>query len=93
MLDIDESSHVINDSVPNEPETYVHRIGRTGLVACPVDNSPVRTKQILAPRDDRPKSRGRKVADRYTKPGEPMVNRACVMAPPAGASWARTKPA
>jgi ATP-dependent RNA helicase RhlE len=29
-LDIDEVSHVINFDVPNEPETYVHRIGRTG---------------------------------------------------------------
>ena len=29
-LDIDELSHVINYDLPNEPETYVHRIGRTG---------------------------------------------------------------
>ncbi len=29
-LDIDEISHVINYDVPNVPETYVHRIGRTG---------------------------------------------------------------
>ncbi|TVR40357.1 MAG: DEAD/DEAH box helicase [Planctomycetota bacterium] len=29
-LDIDEVSHVINFDIPNEPETYVHRIGRTG---------------------------------------------------------------
>jgi ATP-dependent RNA helicase RhlE len=29
-LDIDQISHVINYDVPNEPETYVHRIGRTG---------------------------------------------------------------
>lgn len=29
-LDIDEVSHVINYDVPNIPETYVHRIGRTG---------------------------------------------------------------
>ncbi len=29
-LDIDEVSHVINFDLPNEPETYVHRIGRTG---------------------------------------------------------------
>jgi ATP-dependent RNA helicase RhlE len=28
-LDIDEISHVINFDVPNVPETYVHRIGRT----------------------------------------------------------------
>lgn len=29
-IDIDELSHVINYSLPNIPETYVHRIGRTG---------------------------------------------------------------
>ena len=29
-LDIDELSHVINFEIPNIPETYVHRIGRTG---------------------------------------------------------------
>jgi ATP-dependent RNA helicase RhlE len=29
-LDIDDVTHVINFDIPNEPETYVHRIGRTG---------------------------------------------------------------
>ncbi len=29
-IDIDELSHVINYDLPNTPETYVHRIGRTG---------------------------------------------------------------
>ena len=29
-LDIDELSHVINFDLPEVPETYVHRIGRTG---------------------------------------------------------------
>jgi ATP-dependent RNA helicase RhlE len=29
-LDVDLVSHVVNYDVPNEPETYVHRIGRTG---------------------------------------------------------------
>lgn len=29
-IDIDELSHVINYDLPNESETYVHRIGRTG---------------------------------------------------------------
>jgi ATP-dependent RNA helicase RhlE len=28
-LDIDDVSHVVNFDVPNEPESYVHRIGRT----------------------------------------------------------------
>ena len=29
-IDVDEITHVINYEIPNEPETYVHRIGRTG---------------------------------------------------------------
>ncbi|MFN7160741.1 MAG: DEAD/DEAH box helicase [Candidatus Gracilibacteria bacterium] len=29
-IDIDELSHVVNFELPEEPETYVHRIGRTG---------------------------------------------------------------
>lgn len=29
-IDIDELSHVINFELPNVPESYVHRIGRTG---------------------------------------------------------------
>jgi ATP-dependent RNA helicase RhlE len=29
-IDVDKLTHVINYEIPNEPETYVHRIGRTG---------------------------------------------------------------
>lgn len=29
-LDIDDITHVVNFDLPHEPETYVHRIGRTG---------------------------------------------------------------
>src|SRR5690606_29190936 len=29
-IDIDELPHVVNYELPNVPETYVHRIGRTG---------------------------------------------------------------
>lgn len=29
-IDVDDLAHVINYELPNEPETYVHRIGRTG---------------------------------------------------------------
>ena len=29
-IDVDALTHVINYEIPNEPETYVHRIGRTG---------------------------------------------------------------
>ena len=29
-IDVDGVTHVINFELPNEPESYVHRIGRTG---------------------------------------------------------------
>jgi len=29
-IDVDDLTHVINFEIPNVPETYVHRIGRTG---------------------------------------------------------------
>jgi len=29
-IDIDDITHVVNYDLPNEPESYVHRIGRTG---------------------------------------------------------------
>ncbi|MDX1687075.1 MAG: DEAD/DEAH box helicase [Candidatus Promineifilaceae bacterium] len=34
-IDVDEISHVIQYDLPNEPETYVHRIGRTGRAGAP----------------------------------------------------------
>ncbi len=47
-IDVDELSHVINFEIPNVPETYVHRIGRTGraglegtaLSFCDVEEKP-----------------------------------------------------
>ncbi|MBU3158636.1 DEAD/DEAH box helicase [Clostridium frigoris] len=47
-IDVDELSHVINFDLPNIPETYVHRIGRTGraglggvaLSFCDVEEKP-----------------------------------------------------
>ncbi len=44
-LDVDDISHVINYELPNEPESYVHRIGRTaragadGIAISLCDNS------------------------------------------------------
>ncbi len=34
-LDINEVSHVINFELPQEPEMYIHRIGRTGRAGAP----------------------------------------------------------
>ncbi len=29
-IDVEGMSHVVNYDLPHEPETYIHRIGRTG---------------------------------------------------------------
>lgn len=34
-IDVDDISHVINYDLPNEPESYVHRIGRTARAGAP----------------------------------------------------------
>lgn len=47
-IDIDSLQHVLNYDLPNEPETYVHRIGRTGragangfsISLCDIDERP-----------------------------------------------------
>ncbi len=47
-IDIEELSHVVNYDLPNIPETYVHRIGRTGRAGlggiavsfCDIDEKP-----------------------------------------------------
>ena len=33
-LDVKRISHVINYDIPNDPEAYTHRIGRTGRMGC-----------------------------------------------------------
>ena len=38
-LDIADVSHVINYDVPQHPEDYVHRIGRTGRARPPATHS------------------------------------------------------
>lgn len=59
-IDVDDISHIINYDLPNVPETYVHRIGRTGragssglaLSFCAVDERPfLRNIQKLIKQD------------------------------------------
>ncbi len=51
-LDIDDITHVINYDLPEEPETYIHRIGRTGRAEAKGDAftlmAPVEEPWILA---------------------------------------------
>ena len=61
-IDIDDISHVVNFELPNEPESYVHRIGRTaragagGAAICFCDRSErgyLRDIERLHPPEDR----------------------------------------
>jgi ATP-dependent RNA helicase RhlE len=67
-IDVDGVTHVINFELPNEPESYVHRIGRTArggaegeaISLCDVDEKAYlaaiekTTRQMLAVHDDHP---------------------------------------
>jgi superfamily II DNA/RNA helicase len=86
-IDVDGISHVVNFDLPNVPETYVHRIGRTAragaegiaisLVAGPDEMSYLRDIErlirIALPREDRrtPGSRDAAPAQGQHRPGRP----------------------
>ena len=62
-IDVEDISHVINYDIPDDPENYVHRIGRTGrmgkdgiayLFVCPDQGEPLTaienlTNKIVTP--------------------------------------------
>ena len=88
-LDISELSHVINYDVPNEPENYVHRIGRTGraghvgiaVTFCQADEVPYlrRTEQLIGKeitvREDNPYPMQEKPQDGKQSGGRSRSNR------------------
>ncbi len=86
-IDVDGISHVVNFDLPNVPETYVHRIGRTAragaegtaisLVAGPEEMAYLRDIErlirIALPRDDRrtPGHRDAAPIQQQHRPGRP----------------------
>ncbi len=55
-IDVNDISHVINFDIPDDPENYVHRIGRTGrmgkdgiayLFVCPDQGDPLTAIELL----------------------------------------------
>jgi ATP-dependent RNA helicase DeaD len=55
-IDVDDISHVINYDIPDDPENYVHRIGRTGRMGkdglaytfvCPDQGDPLTAIELL----------------------------------------------
>ena len=79
-IDVDDVAHVINYELPHEPETYVHRIGRTGRAGqtgaavsfCDSDEQPrlVAIERLL--RRAIP-ARNERTAGRPTTPAEPVA--------------------
>ena len=58
-LDIEHVTHVINYDLPNNPEIYVHRIGRTGRVGRTGPRDHLRDRQAgRGPEDDRAGGQG-----------------------------------
>ena len=99
-IDVSELSHVINFELPNVPETYVHRIGRTGrasasgiaLSFCDVDERPFLrdihklTKQTIPVVNEHPYP----LAFGYTETvAPPMVNPFVARNRKNGRSWSQ----
>ncbi len=88
-LDIEHVTHVINYDLPNNPEIYVHRIGRTGRVGRTGPRDHLRDRQAArGPEDHRARGQG---ADRRV--GAPRgAPRARAQAPAARARACRWRP-
>jgi ATP-dependent RNA helicase RhlE len=77
-IDVDGVSHVVNFELPHEPETYVHRIGRTGRAG--------RQGEALSFCDPEEQVRLRAIEKLLRKPITPRN------APPAGAADLTAEP-
>src|ERR671927_130624 len=69
-LDISGVSHVINYDMPNSPEVYVHRIGRTGRVG-----RSGRAITLVTPKQQRDLEAVRRHANTEIEPWEPGVTK------------------
>ena len=90
-LDIEQLSYVVNFDLPNEPEVYVHRIGRTGRAGCTgsaisfcdqterlfLKNIEALIKQRINVLSEHPYSlaSGRELTQRPPAPGKPAARR------------------
>ncbi|MHC4956663.1 MAG: helicase-related protein [Planctomycetota bacterium] len=102
-IDIKELSHVINFDLPNEPESYVHRVGRTGRAGlsgsaisfCAHDERPylraierLTKRQLDRPSEDaRSQSTGGNARERQSREGQ-LRNRQSRAPAPATANEA-----
>ncbi|MFM8893242.1 MAG: DEAD/DEAH box helicase, partial [Planctomycetia bacterium] len=81
-IDVDHVSHVVNFDLPHEPETYVHRIGRTGRAGM------TGAAVSLCDREERPRLQaierllGRAIPVRDDVPSLPAVEESAEPRPP-----------
>jgi ATP-dependent RNA helicase RhlE len=87
-IDVDGISHVINFDLPNEPESYVHRIGRTARAGadgiaisyCSADEAPLlraieKLIRAAIPRAPGDKSRSSGTASRHAGPAQQRLSK------------------
>lgn len=95
-IDVEELSHVINYDLPNVPETYVHRIGRTGRAGASglaISFCDQEEKEFLRDIQKLIKKNVPVIAEHPFKPGSPIVKEPIVaQAPSIAKSQAGSKP-
>lgn len=94
-IDVEELSHVINYDLPNIPESYVHRIGRTGRAGASglaISFCDHEEREFLRDIQRLIKKNVPVVEDHPFKPGSPIVKEPAVQAPAITKHQAGTRP-
>ena len=95
-IDVEELSHVINYDLPNIPETYVHRIGRTGRAGASglaISFCDQEEREFLRDIQKLIKKNVPVIAEHPFKPGSPIVKEPVIaQAPTIAKTQASSKP-
>ncbi|MFT3909554.1 MAG: DEAD/DEAH box helicase [Ferruginibacter sp.] len=91
-IDVDELSHVINYELPNIPETYVHRIGRTGRAGLSGIAFSFCEAEEVAYLKDIQKLIGKEIPKNTDHPFHVDLSNSKVPPPPQGGQQQRNKP-
>ncbi|MGN6415849.1 MAG: DEAD/DEAH box helicase [Pseudobacter sp.] len=94
-IDVEELSHVINYDLPNIPESYVHRIGRTGRAGASglaISFCDQEEREFLRDIQRLIKKNVPVIEDHPFKPGSPIVKEPVVQAPAIAKHQAGSRP-
>lgn len=94
-IDVEELSHVINYDLPNIPESYVHRIGRTGRAGASglaISFCDHEEREFLRDIQRLIKKNVPVIEDHPFKPGSPIVKEPVVQAPAIAKHQAGSRP-